>query len=101
MAVLSDRFREVTITLAAPTPLPPNLPPAWLLPETADCVLRFVHSDYKGDATARELAEIFASERDISAEPMPLRAIFLAIAKTGRSQSAAAHAQAAEKRAQA
>jgi ABC-2 type transport system ATP-binding protein len=101
MAVLSDRFREVTVTLTAPTPLPPDLPPAWLLPETADCVLRFVHSEYRGDATARELAEIFASARDISAEPMPLRAIFLAIAKTGRSQNAAAHPQTAEKRPQA
>jgi ABC-2 type transport system ATP-binding protein len=101
MAVLSDRFRDVTITLAAPAPLPPNLPPAWLLPETVDCVLRFVHSEYQGDATARELATIFASARDISAEPMSLRSIFLAIAKSGRSQNAAAHAQTAERRPQA
>jgi ABC-2 type transport system ATP-binding protein len=98
MAVLSDRFREVCITLAAPTPLPPDLPPAWLLPETVDCVLRFVHSEYKGDATARELAEIFASARDISAEPMPLRAIFLAIAKSGRNQNHAPNTPATNRR---
>jgi len=101
MAVLSDRFREVTITLAAPTPLPPNLPPAWLLPETVDCVLRFVHSEYQGDATARELAAIFASARDISAEPMPLRSIFLAIAKSGRSHNRAPHIPAANGRSEA
>jgi ABC-2 type transport system ATP-binding protein len=101
MAVLSDRFREVSITLTAPAPLPPNLPPAWLLPETVDCVLRFVHSEYRGDATARELAEIFASARDISVEPMPLRSIFLAIAKTGRSHNHAPHIPAAGRRSEA
>jgi ABC-2 type transport system ATP-binding protein len=87
MAVLSDRFRDVTVTLSAPTPLPPNLPPVWLLPETTDCVLHFIHSEYRGEATARELEAIFASARDISAEPMPLRSIFLAIAKSGRAHT--------------
>ena len=42
MPVLSDRFREVTVTLAEPGPLPQDLPAAWLLPETTDCVARFV-----------------------------------------------------------
>jgi ABC-2 type transport system ATP-binding protein len=101
MAVLNDRFRDITITLAAPTPLPPDLPPAWLLPETVDCVLRFVHSEYKGAATDRELAEIFASARDISAEPMPLRSIFLAIAKSSRSHNRAPHIPAADRRSEA
>jgi ABC-2 type transport system ATP-binding protein len=98
MAVLNDRFRDVSITLATPTPLPPDLPPAWLLPETVDCVLRFVHSEYKGVATDRELAVIFASARDISAEPMPLRSIFLAIAKSSRSHNRAPHIPAADRR---
>jgi ABC-2 type transport system ATP-binding protein len=101
MAVLNDRFRDVSITLAAPTPLPPDLPPAWLLPETVDCVLRFVHSEYKGVATDRELAAIFASARDISAEPMPLRSIFLAIAKSSRSHNRAPHIPAADRRSEA
>jgi ABC-2 type transport system ATP-binding protein len=84
MSVLSDRFREVTVTLGSPTPLPSGLPASWLQPETADCVLRFVHSDFKGDRSRRELAEIFPSALDICFDPMPLRAIFLAIAKSGR-----------------
>jgi hypothetical protein len=46
------------VTLAAPAPLPPNLPPAWLLPETADCVVHFVHSEYQGDATARDRGDL-------------------------------------------
>jgi ABC-2 type transport system ATP-binding protein len=84
MAVLSDRFREVTITLTAPSPLPPDLPPAWLLPETADCVVRFVASDYRAGETERAIAAAFPGMRSVEAEAMPLRAIFLAIAKSAR-----------------
>ena len=91
MSVLSDRFRDVTITLAAPAPLPPNLPPAWLLPETVDCVARFIASEYRGEATHREVAAVFPAARNIEAEPMPLRSIFLAIAKSSRAQSRAPH----------
>lgn len=84
MATLSNRFREVTITLASPSPLPANLPAAWLEPQTADCVLRFVHSDFKEGGSQRELAERIPFARDIAFEPMSLRQIFLAIAKAGR-----------------
>jgi ABC-2 type transport system ATP-binding protein len=89
MAVLSDRFREVTVTLAAPAALPPKLPPAWLLPETVDCVARLVASNYSGDETEREIAALFPGARAVEAEAMSLRAIFLAIAKSGRTQRAA------------
>ena len=97
MAVLNDRFRDVSVTLAAPAPLPPNLPPAWLLPETADCVVHFIASEYQGDATAREIAATFPSARDISAEPMPLRSIFLAIAKSSSSHNRTPQISAADR----
>jgi ABC-2 type transport system ATP-binding protein len=84
MATLSNRFREVTITLSSPSPLPADLPAAWLEPQTVDCVLRFVHSDFKEGSSHRELAERIPSARDIAFEPMSLREIFLAIAKSGR-----------------
>jgi len=91
MATLSNRFRDVSITLSDPTPLPADLPGTWLEPQTADCVLRFVQSDYSEDAP-RELAVRFPSARDIAFEPMTLRQIFLAIAKSGRgSQISSAH----------
>jgi ABC-2 type transport system ATP-binding protein len=89
MAVLSDRFREVTVTLAAPAALPPNLPPAWLLPETVDCVARLVASNYRGGETEREIAALFPGARAVEAEAMSLRSIFLAIAKSGRAQRVA------------
>ena len=91
MATLSNRFRDVSITLSDPTPLPADLPGTWLEPQTADCVLRFVQSDYSEDAP-RELAVRFPSALDIAFEPMTLRQIFLAIAKSGRgSQISSAH----------
>jgi ABC-2 type transport system ATP-binding protein len=91
MPTLSDRFREVTVTLDGPSTLPGNCPASWLLAETADCVVRFVHSNYKQQITERELAEFFPSARNFSLDPMPLRSIFLAIAKSGRN-----HAQSVE-----
>ena len=84
MSVLSNRFRDVTITLSDPSPLPAKLPAAWLEAQTADCVLRFVHSDFRDGSSHRELAERFPSACDIAFEPMSLRQIFLAIAKSGR-----------------
>jgi len=95
MSVLADRFREVTVTLAAPGPLPQNLPASWLLPQTADCVARFIHSEYQGEASEREVAAVFPGSRDVVAEAMPLRSIFLAVAKSGRIQGNAARELAA------
>lgn len=117
MTALADRFREVTITLAstaeqpsgAPSmrafiahgwdeqspyrksaaELPSATPSEWLLPEAAGHVIRFVHSAWRGEATERDLRERFPSARSVESDPMPLRAIFLAVAKSGRRQRTA------------
>jgi len=105
MATLSDRFREVTITLGeiagGSAALPPSLPAAWLQPEAVDSVVRFVHSECRGEATARELAERFPGARDISMAPMSLRAIFLAGAKAGRGHGQSSTEAVANRRTQA
>jgi ABC-2 type transport system ATP-binding protein len=87
MPILSGRFREVTVTLEHPSTLPENCPASWLLPEAADCVVRFVHSNYQHEITERELAEFFPSARNFSLDPMPLRSIFLAIARSSRNHN--------------
>ncbi len=89
MSTLADRFREITITLNGPAQLPDAMPHEWLLAEAGDAVLRFVHSAYRGDTSERELRERFPAARNIEAGPMPLRAIFLAMAKSGRKQRSA------------
>ncbi len=87
MTVLSDRFRDVTITLPSTAVLPENLPSTWLLPECVDCVFHFIDSGYRGEATVAEVGATFPAARDISLEPMALREIFLALAKSGRTHT--------------
>ncbi|HWB31709.1 MAG TPA: ABC transporter ATP-binding protein [Acidobacteriaceae bacterium] len=97
MGALGERFREVTITMDGTARLPDEMPPGWLLGEAGDAVLRFVHSAYRGEASGRELRERFPAARSIEAEPMPLRAIFLAMAKSGRRQRKMQPPQSSEK----
>ena len=92
MGVLSRRFREVTVTLAKRETLPANLPPSWLQPSATDHVVCFIHSDYQGEASERELAAFFPAASDISLTAMTLRSIFLAVAKAGRAPSPSAPA---------
>jgi ABC-2 type transport system ATP-binding protein len=84
MAVLSNRFRDVTITFSTPPALDPKLPDTWLEPQAVDHVLRFVDSAFDEARTPRDLAQRFPAATDIAFEPMTLRQIFLAIAKAGR-----------------
>ena len=86
MSTLNDRFREITVTQAGPAQLPASMPREWMLVEAADSVVRFVHSAYRGEASECELRELFPSARDVEAQAMSLRQIFLAMAKSGRRQ---------------
>jgi len=90
MSALTDRFREVIVTLDSLTPLPPDLPATWLQPEVSDYVVRFVDSNHRGADSAHQLSAVFPAARDITLNPMSLRAIFLAIAKSGRRPSQSA-----------
>jgi ABC-2 type transport system ATP-binding protein len=101
MSVLSDRFRDVTITLDTPAPPPPNLPPTWLQPASADHVVHFIHSGYRGPSSDHEIAAVFPSARDITIDPMPLRSIFLALAKSDRTRMHPSQTPSAERRQQA
>jgi ABC-2 type transport system ATP-binding protein len=95
MTSLIARFREVTVTLADPMPQAFTPQPHWLQCESVDRVLRFVHSRYEPAMAQEELAALFPGARDIAVEPMSLRAIFLAIARSGRTQPTVTAAEAA------
>ena len=90
MSVLSERFREVTVTLPNSATLPANMPATWLQPQAADRVVRFVHNSYKQHTSESEIAEFFPAARDITFDPMSLRRIFLASAKSNRSGATSA-----------
>jgi ABC-2 type transport system ATP-binding protein len=93
MGVLSERFREVTVVLEGSGPgsavLRGNLPPSWLQFEATESMVRFVHSECRREETRAELGAMLPGARSIEMEPMPLRSIFLAIAKEKRGRDVA------------
>ncbi len=105
MAALTARFRAVTVTFPgtvmpitqppAETALPqmlgpadirmPAAPPAsWLMLERAGNTVHFVHAHADTENLQAQVAQHFPAAAGISAEPMTLRSIFLALAKSGR-----------------
>ena len=100
MHSLNARFREVTVTLPAPPPgeLPVTLtrtaapvPESWLLLETTLTAARFVHLHADTESIAAQVAAVFSAGAvtpNLQSEPMTLRAIFLALAKSGRAPAA-------------
>lgn len=92
MNVLSDRFREVTVTLDSPAQ-PAQWPASWMQVQSVDCVLRFVHNAYNESTTRGEILQCLPQARTIDFDPMSLRAIFLAVAKSKRAQQPVAAQQ--------
>lgn len=87
MSALSARFREVAVTLPEAAAARADVPMEWVDVQISGPVVRFVHTHYEGEATERKVAEVFPSALSITFDPMPLRAIFLAVAKSQRSRS--------------
>jgi len=84
LATLSERFREIEVTLAAPPLPPPTWPAGWLNPQTFSAMIRFVDSQFDEHRTRQTIERLFPAARSISATPMPLREIFVALAGAKR-----------------
>jgi ABC-2 type transport system ATP-binding protein len=95
MGVLAERFREVTVILegsgVGSALVGGNLSPSWLQYEATGSMVRFVDSAWRGAETRAELERRFPGARSVEMEPMPLRAIFLAIAKEKRGKPTFQH----------
>ncbi len=87
MSELSDRFREVRITLEAACAPPVPAPPGWLQLAVAGNVLSFVDSRYSDSALAASVAAQFKGVRNIDVRPLALRAIFTTLARESRQGS--------------
>ena len=81
---LRARFREVVLTFAAAPELPREWPAAWLRPEAEGTVIRFVDAGFSEQQTPEEIRRHFPDVRDIAVSGMPLRSIFVTLAKAGR-----------------
>jgi ABC-2 type transport system ATP-binding protein len=84
MFSLTNRFREVEVTLDGPAPEPRPWPGPWLDVQQSPALLRFVDSQFESDRTLAELKKIFGDTLRVTVNPMPLRAIFVALAKASR-----------------
>lgn len=88
MSTLTERFREIEVLLDSPSDPPPCPPPGWLNLEHTPLVLRFTHARYDPHSTGAEIRRHYPALREITASPMPLRAIVYAIAKSSERTSA-------------
>jgi ABC-2 type transport system ATP-binding protein len=84
LASLSEHFREIEITLESAPVLPSRWPSGWLTPQTSAAVVRFVDSEFDAEGSARAIRELFPTASNVSVNPMPLREIFIALAKAKR-----------------
>jgi ABC-2 type transport system ATP-binding protein len=83
MTSLTARFREVEVMVDSPplVPLDRPWPAHWLRPETSPALVRFVETHFDAERTPAEIRRLFSDVRNISAHPMPLRAIFITLAR--------------------
>jgi ABC-2 type transport system ATP-binding protein len=87
MSTLTARFREVTVTLdPSSKPAPFTLPSTWLLPESSASVYRFIHTSADADDLEQQVRSLLPHATAIQSEPMSLRTIFLALAKSSQAK---------------
>jgi ABC-2 type transport system ATP-binding protein len=84
MTSLADRFREIEITPAISSQPRASWPGTWLNAEQSATVVRFVDSQFDQERTIAEVHRLFGNTERISVSPMPLRSIFVTLAKAGR-----------------
>jgi len=87
LATLTARFREIQVTLAEPV-LPAPWPTHWLRPEASPAVVRFVETHFDPERTIGEVRLLFRGVTNIEANPMPLRAIFVTLARESQAIAA-------------
>ena len=84
MGALSTRFREVEVVLETAAPLPTDLPSTWLNQEQSGIVIRFTDSRFDAADHSAQVRRYFPATREVNVRAMPLRAIFVALAKSAK-----------------
>jgi ABC-2 type transport system ATP-binding protein len=82
---LQARFREVEVTVepGGASPADGAWPAHWLRPEQASAVIRFIDSQYDAGRSESEIRARIEGVRSVAARAMPLRAIFVTLARAG------------------
>lgn len=87
MTSLSERFREVELTLVEPATARQAWPATWIGVEMAGVVARFIDTQFHAQRSTETIRETFGQVRSTTFTPMSLRSIFLATARDGRKVS--------------
>jgi len=85
MTSLSSRFREIEVSVESPADASPPTawPENWMHRESAAGVVRFVDSHFDAERTPADIRKVIRGVRNISSNPMPLRDIFVSLARSG------------------
>jgi ABC-2 type transport system ATP-binding protein len=84
---LTERCREVYVTLDGPARVPPVVPPHWFGVRANGHVLMFVETQFSEDACAELVRTCCDGVRQIDSKPMTLRSIFTAFAPACRTEA--------------
>jgi ABC-2 type transport system ATP-binding protein len=85
MASLTERFREVEITVDDAAGVPASSwPTSWLSTEQSGSLVRFVETQFERERTMAEVGRLFQNVKQVAVRAMPLRAIFVTLAKASR-----------------
>jgi ABC-2 type transport system ATP-binding protein len=89
LGALSERFREVEVTLDSAEELPHEWPHHWLNQERSSVVVRFTDSRFDRERSEIEVQRLFSGVRGITIRNLPLRSILVALAKSARKSRSA------------
>jgi ABC-2 type transport system ATP-binding protein len=81
---LVARFRRVEVATESDAGVPSPLPASWLLPEAAGRTVRFIDSRFVDSDYGARVRSAIPGAHDISVTPMPLREIFIVLARVFR-----------------
>ncbi len=85
VVTLTSRFREIEITFERePHIAESGWPASWLNVEQSGSLLRFVDTQFEQMQTTAELGRVFTSVKHVGLKALPLRSIFVTLAKASR-----------------
>jgi ABC-2 type transport system ATP-binding protein len=89
MAQLSGRVREVRVTMNRDASIPQQPPENWINVTAAGNVLSFVDVRYESQALQASVNSVLNDIKEIGIQPVALRSIFTALARSSRSREIA------------
>lgn len=84
MSELSNRVREVRVTLEKPAVAPNTVPEGWVQLNAAGNVLSFVDTRFQDERLAASVSSLFKGIRNVDIQPIGLRSIFTTLARAAR-----------------